>query len=261
VEVASFGVAGWLVQWLTAPLAVVVDAVSFVISAFCLGAIRRPEPRTASPANEQTTWTAMREGLHLVLRDPVLRALAGARGTESFFVYMWVSMLLVFLARDLALEPAVFGMLFAVGGVCSFVGALLADRVQRWLGLGPTLIVTLFVTSASLLLVPLAGGSFVQVILLVGGQQVADLAATIYQIHQSSLVQALVPDHSLGRVTASLRVIGWVAMLAGTVVGGVLGEWLGPRETMLIGALGSLPAALWLVWSPVRSLRTQPSAS
>jgi hypothetical protein len=101
----------------------------------------------------------------------------------------------------------------------------------------------------------------VVVVVLVGAQQLADGPATIYQIHETSLIQATVPARSLGRVTASLRVVGWIAMLGGTVVGGLLGEALGPRPTLFVGAVGALPAALWLLWSPVRSLRTMPAVS
>jgi predicted MFS family arabinose efflux permease len=90
-------------------------------------------------------------------------------------------------------------------------------------------------------------------------QQLADGPATIFQIHERSLIQATVPTGSLGRVTASLRVLGWVAMLGGTVSGGLLGEAIGPRATMLVGAVAALPAVLWLVWSPVRSLPRQPA--
>jgi MFS family permease len=260
IEVASFGLGGWLVQVLSAPLAVLIDAVSFVVSALCLGAIRAPEPRSHEPAAGQTTWLAIREGLRLVLHDPLLRALAGAHATLSFCIYVWLSMLLLFLSRDLGLQPVVFGVLFAVGGVCSLVGAAFAERVERRLGLGLTLMLTLFVTSAGLLLVPLAAGPFLLVAALVGAQQLADGPATIYQIHERSLIQATVPDRSLGRVTASLRVVGWIAMLGGTIVGGLLGEALGPRATMLIGAIGALPAALWLLWSPIRRLRTASDA-
>ena len=73
--------------------------------------------------------------------------------------------------------------------------------------------------------------------------------------------QATAPERSLGRVTASLRVVGWSAMLGGTIVGGLLGEALGPRATMLVGAVGALPAMLWLLWSPVRTLHTMPAVS
>ena len=260
VEIASFGLSGWLVQVLTAPLAVLVDAVSFAVSALCLGAIRTPEPPSHAPAADQTTWRAIREGLRLVFADPVLRALAGAHATLSFSIYLWLSMLLIFLTRDLGLQPIVYGVLFAIGGGCSLLGATFAERVERRLGLGPTLVLTLFVTSAGLLLVPLATGPFLLVVVLVAVQQLADGPATIFQIHERSLIQATVPTGSLGRVTASLRVLGWIAMLGGTVGGGLLGEAIGPRATMLVGALAALPAALWLVWSPVRCLRRLPTA-
>jgi MFS family permease len=259
IEVASFGLSGWLVQALTAPIAVLVDAVSFAVSALCLGAIRRPEPPAHEPATDQTTWLAIREGLRLVCADSVLRALAGAHATLSFALYLWLSMLLIFLTRDLGLPPTVYGVLFAIGGVCSLIGAMCAERVEQRLGLGPTLMLTLCVTSAGLWLVPLAAGPFLQVVVLVAMQQLADGPATIFQIHERSLIQATVPTGSLGRVTASLRVLGWVAMLGGTVSGGLLGEAIGPRATMLVGAVAALPAVLWLVWSPVRSLPRQPA--
>ena len=260
VEVVSFGLGGWLVQVLTAPIAILVDAVSFVVSAICLVAIRTPEPASSEPESEQTTWLAIREGVRLVLHDPILRALAGASTTLYFSIAIWLSMFLVFLTRDLELQPSVFGVLFAIGGVCSLIGAAFAERVERWLGLGLTLIATLLVTAAGLLLVPLAAGPFVLVVLLVGAQQLADAPATIFQIHERSLIQATVPDGSLGRVTASLRVAGWTAMLSGTIVGGLLGEAIGPRATMLVGGLLALPSVLWLVWSPVRRLDRLPVA-
>jgi MFS family permease len=255
VEVAAFGFAGLLVQLLTAPIAVLLDALSFVVSALCLGAIRKAEPPPAPEGHEQSTLAAIREGLRLVLHDPILRAIAGARATAELFLYIWVTMLLVFLTRDLELEPAVFGVLFAVGGVCSFFGAMLAAPVERWLGLGPTLIVTFFISTAGLLTVPLAAGPFLLVVFLVGVQQLSDLPATIFQIHEESLIQTRVPDEALGRVSASMRVLSWSAMLGGTILGGVLGETVGPRMTMLIGAAGSVPAVLWLLCSPIRTLR------
>ena len=261
VEVAAFGFAGLLVQVLTAPIAILIDAFSFVVSAICLGGIRRPEPPVRPTTDGHTTWMAIREGLRLVVHDPILRAIAGAKATNELFLHIWVSMLLVFLTRDLELDPIVFGVLFAIGGVCSFFGAVVAGRVERWLGLGPTLIVSFFLGSAAVLTVPLAAGPFVLVVFLVGVQQLADAPATIYQIHEESLIQATVPDAALGRVTSCLRVIGWTAMLAGTVIGGVLGETVGPRTTMLIGGVGLLPAVLWLIFSPIRRLRSAPAAS
>jgi hypothetical protein len=258
-EVASFGLAGALVQALTAPIALLVDALSFLVSAGSLALIRAPESAPTRLAAAQSTWADVRDGLRFTLGDPMLRALAGAKATHDFFLYVWVSMLLLFLTRDLHLEPVVFGALFGLGGLCALLGALAAERVARRWGLGRTLIWSLFLSSAALLCVPLAAGPLLLVVVLVGAQQLADAPAIVYEIHEASLVQTLVPDGLLGRVTASLRVIGWGAMLAGSVAGAVLGETIGLRATLLVGALGTLPAVFWLVRSPVAALRTMPA--
>ena len=258
VEVGAFGFAGLLVQLLTAPVTMLLDALSFVVSALFLGSIRTKEPPPA-PTEHQSMLASMKEGLRYVYHDPILRAIAGARATTELFLYIWVTMLLVFLTRDLELEPLVFGLMFAIGGVCSFFGALVAGRVERWLGLGPTLIVTFFLSTVSLLAVPLAAGPFLLIVFMVGIQQVADAPAAIFQIHEESLIQARVPDEVMGRVTSCLRVLTWSATLLGTVLGGVLGELVGARTTMLIGAVGTVPAVLWLILSPIRALRSFPA--
>lgn len=90
---------------------------------------------------------------------------------------------------------------------------------------------------------------------LVGAQQLFDAAVTVFEIHEGSLVKATTPGRLLGRVSASLRFVSWCAMLVGMLAGGLLGDVIGPRETMLIGALGALPAALWLARSQMRWLR------
>lgn len=256
VEVAAFGLGGWLVQVLTAPLAIIPDALSFVVSALFLGTIRKPEPAVTPTQEQPTTWSAIREGVRLLLGDPVLRAIAGSRTMFQFCIQVWVTMYMVFLTRDLQLEPVIFGLLFAIGGISSFGGALLAGPLERRLGLGPTLIVTLIVFSLSLFLVPLASGPLLVLMLMVGGQQLGDGAGTINNIHEQSLIQRRVSDEALGRVAASLRVLEWTAMLLGTVAGGILGETVGPRMTLLLGAIGALPSVLWLLLSPVRTLRS-----
>jgi predicted MFS family arabinose efflux permease len=168
-------------------------------------------------------------------------------------------MLMVLLTRELGLEPAPIGVLFALGGISSLVGALWAERIVRRWGLGPTMVMGLTLSSASLLCVPLAGGPLPLILALVGAQQLFDAAATVYEIHETSLIQVSTPDQLLGRVTASLRCVEWAAMLAGALLGGLLGEVIGPRATMFVGALGALPAVWWLIASPVRQLRAMPT--
>jgi MFS family permease len=257
-EVGSFGVAGALVQALTAPVAILADALSFVVSAASLVSIRTREPAPAPPATREAAWREIRQGLAFVLASSVLRPLVASKATHDSFLFVWVAMLMLFLTRELALPPLLLGALFAIGGLSALAGAVAAERVVRRWGLGRALIGGLFLSSLSLLFVPLAAGPLLLVVTLVGAQQLFDGPATIYEINEASLIQATTPHHLLGRVAASLRVVGWAAMLVGVLAGGLLGELIGPRTTMLVGALGTLPAALWLLRSPIRTLRMLP---
>jgi predicted MFS family arabinose efflux permease len=170
-------------------------------------------------------------------------------------------MLLLFLTRELRFEPILFGPLFAIGGVSSLLGALAAGRLIERLGLGPTIVLGWAVGTSSLLLMPLAGGPLVVAAALVGAGQLFDAAGTITEIGKDTLVQATTPDRLLGRVNASLQMVRWGAVLTGSLIGGLLGETIGLRGAMLVGALGALPSVLWLVFSPIPRIRATPAAT
>ncbi len=139
------------------------------------------------------------------------------------------------------------------------LGALVAGRAAARWGLGRTLFVTLFVSGIGNLCVPLAGGPLPVVLtFLVLAQLVGDGAETAYTVNQVSLRQAITPDRLQGRMNASIRFVGWSAMLLGTVVGGVLGELIGLRATLVVGAFGTILAALWVLLSPLRRLCSPP---
>ncbi|HEY3111154.1 MAG TPA: MFS transporter, partial [Chloroflexota bacterium] len=257
-EVAGFGLAGGLVQLLTAPVAVAVDGFSFLVSAVSLALIGRQEP--PAPAETQAgAWAEIREGLAVLWRDPVLRAFALAGGTRAFFVYIWVALLLLFLTRELGLSPFEMGLLFAIGGVSSFFGALIVEPITRRFGIGPTLIAAFFLYTASLTLVPLAAGPHWLVLLLVGLPQCLDAGYVLYEVNETSVVQAVAPERALGRVNASLRLVAWGSMLAGSLAGGVLGQTIGLRWAMLIGAIAALVSVVWLLLSPIRKMRELPA--
>jgi MFS family permease len=257
-EVAGFGLAGLLVQALTAPIAVLVDALSFVASAASLALIRAHEPAPTPPAERPSLAREIGQGLRLVWADPILRALAGASATRELGVYLFVAVLLLFLTRDLALEPAVMGLLFAIGGIGSFVGALVAERVTQRFGLGPTLVATFVIAGVATLAYPLAGGPLWLIATLIAISQATDCVSTIHNIARSSLIQAVAPDALRGRVNATLRVLDQTAMLAGLLIGGLLGELIGLRPTMFVGLIGALASVAWLLASPVPALRALP---
>jgi MFS family permease len=259
-EVAGFGLAGAVVQALTAPVTILVDSVSFVLSAASLLLIRKAEPAPHPTEHEPDAWREIGEGLRLVRRSAVLWASAGATGTVHLFQSVTGAIFMLYVTRQLHLSPLAQGVIYAVGGASSFLGALVAERVTRRWGLGPTLVGSLVLYSAGALCVPLASGPLLIVLILLVAQQiVGDGAMTVYLVDQVSLLQASAPGHLQGRLNATVRIVELSAMLAGLLAGGVLGEAIGLRPTLFVGALGSLLASLWLVFSPVRALQDHPA--
>jgi predicted MFS family arabinose efflux permease len=258
-QVAGPGVAGALVQLLTAPVAIIVDALSFVVSAITLVLIRTPEP-ARSVDQHPGVWAELREGLKLVVGHPWLRAIAGCTATLNFFANLLMTVYILYVTSRLGLTPAVIGAIFAVGGASTILGTMLAGPVARRLGLGPALIAASVVIGLAGLLIPLAGGpGLLAVALLAGTQVLWGLSRPIFDINQLSLRQSMTADRLQGRVNASMLFIVWGVIPFGSLLGGALGSTVGLRPTVAVGAAGMLLAVLWMVFSPIRSLRTQPS--
>ena len=257
-EVAAFGSGGWLVQWLTAPLAILLDAVSFLWSALLVMRIRAPEPPPSADQGREGIAAEIAEGLRAVIGNPTLRALAGSNAALNLAFGIVGTVFLLYVNQELGFGAGVLGLIFAVGGVTSLAGAVLAARVSR-LGIGPTLIASLALVGLGTTLVPLATtANAVAVVLLVAQQLVSDPAATVYDINQVSLRQAITPDRLLGRVNASVRVLEVGASLAGALLGGILGETVGLRFTFACGVAVIGVGAVGLLLSPVRGLRAMP---
>jgi hypothetical protein len=253
-EIVGPGLAGGLVQLVTAPVTLLVDGISFLISAFCLALIRTPEPPPKAAEN-QNIWRDIGDGLRLVLQNRTLRALAGCAGTIGLFNAMLEAISILYASRELGLNAGLLGFIFACGSVGFLLGALLPERAVRRFGLGPTIIAGLLLTAASDLLTPLAGGSVGMItFILTVGQLFFGLGLTLYSVGQVSLRQAVTPDPLLGRVKATMSFIGWGIVPLGGLLGGFLGETIGLRPTLFLAAFGEMAAVLWLVWSPVRGV-------
>ncbi|HVN84834.1 MAG TPA: MFS transporter [Candidatus Binatia bacterium] len=255
-EVGAFSLTGWLVQVLTGPIAILIDACSYVVSAAFVSTIRAREP-PIPPAAHRRMLRESAEGLRFVVGHPVLRTLAVSTMLLQFAFYVFSTVFMLFVTTELGFAPGVLGMIFAVGGVSSLVGASAAQRATQRFGVGSTMITGLLCTGLGILLVPLApGATALGAALLIAQQLVEDGAATIYDLTEVSVRQSLAPSRMLGRVNASLRMASLAAMLLGSLVGGVLGETIGLRATLVVAALSPLVAAVWLAGSPVRSLRS-----
>src|SRR5215208_3657021 len=262
-EASAFSSAGWLIQLLTAPVAMLIDASTFISSAGLVARIREPELQVELSPDELRPSIAsdVTEGLRAVWREPILRGMVVAGLGQNLAFGLVGTVFLLYVNKEVGFDPGILGMIFAVGGVSSFLGAIIAGRLPRF-GIGAVMVASLLLAAIGEAFVPLAtAANAVGVLFLVGQQIVADSALTVYDINQVSLRQAIAPAHVLGRINASVRVTEIGAVLLGTVIAGYIGETVGLRETLWAGVGLSLLAALALALSPVRAVRRIPETA
>jgi MFS family permease len=260
-QVVGPGLGGLLVTLLGAASVVLIQAVTFLVSALSLLGIRRPErhpehhpshdpgsPRGA-PGARPRLRTQIREGLAFVARNRILRATAitSAAGNFSFAVASAVTF--IFMARTLHLSPAVIGIIVAAGSVTVMLGAALTPRLSRRFGSARIIWLSLAVTGPVTLLSPLAQPGWT-VLLIVVGMAAGEFGQIVYAITNVSLRQRLCPDRMLGRVTATMRFLIMGLFPLGALLGGVLGELIGARATLWVAGavivLSPLPLYLAL---------------
>jgi MFS family permease len=251
-QVTGPSAAGGLVAALTAPYAIVADAISFVGSAACLAVIRREEPRPESRVSRAPMRREIAEGLRFVLRHPILRPNMTFTATANVFNSIFFAVLLVWAVRKLDLTPGTIGLILSGASGGSLVAAAFAPRLQRRFGVGRTMLIAAF-SGWALLLLPLASGSL-KVPLLLVPLLVWYFGVVVYNVSSVSLMQAITPERLLGRMNASRRLVVLGTIAPSTLLGGVLGTYVGLRETILIGAAGRALAGLIILRSPVRSI-------
>jgi MFS family permease len=257
-EIGGPAAAGPLVQLISAPFALLFDALSFLFSASCLGLIRAREPLPTAREQRKSIWHDLVEGLSTVLKDPLLRFLAGSAGIFSLFGNFIGALYALYVIRQLGAPPIFLGLLVATGGVSALAGAFMAERVVRRFGLGMTVGIGLFTYGATGLLIPLAGSSgsvALALSLLFLSQLIGDASVSIYFIAEVSLRQSIVPANMLGRTNASMQFLSQGVAPVGALLAGILGGLIGLRLTILIGVLGVMLAGTWLLLSPVRKVR------
>jgi MFS family permease len=251
-EFTGFGISGILVQLLTAPIAIAVDAASFIASAVLLATIRRPEPARPVVAEREPVLHEIREGINEVARRPVLRAIAIAHAGTHLLWGVFSATYLLFAVQEIGLSAAAIGVVAALGGLGSFVGAATTSRLVARLGAGRTMVLGLAGFTAGNLLIPLApgGAALVGGAFLVTQQLVGDAFGTIYEIVEQSVTQTIVHDRVLGRVNATIAVVTTLIALVGSIIGGVVGEVMGLRVAFAIGIVGGVFAAIAIWRSP-----------
>lgn len=251
-EIAGPGLAGALIQWLTAPIAITLDALSFWVAALFLTRIQSVELSPSSSAAHEPFVQALLSGFALIVHNPMLRALAGCLGTLGLFNGMLEAVALLYLTRQLALSPGMLGLIFAAANVGFLVGAFLPERLARRLGSGRAMIAGIAILGCGDLVYALMAGPTIAVVVMLAVAQFGfGLGYTIFNVVHVSLRQALTPDAMQGRMHASMVcLIRGIAPL-GALAGGLMGEWVGLRETLLVASVGELLAILWIWASPL----------
>ena len=258
-ELAGPSAGGFLIQVLTAPFAVLIDAASFVWSAAWVTAIKFREPRPER-RQDRHLGREIREGLRFVTGDPMLRAIAICTGSSNLFSSMSMAVFYVLLARDLHVSPGIIGLISSAAAIGGLAGALTAAKLAGRVGQGPAIWMSVAATAPLAFVAPFVRHDWTLILLALAMTGVS-FGVVVYNITQVSFRQGLCPPAMLGRMNATMRFLVWGTMPVGSLLGGVLGTAIGVRETLFAAAAGGSLTFLPVFLSPLRRMRQLPSYS
>ena len=256
--VAGPSLAGFLVQLVGAPATLVADAVSYVASALFLGRVRASEP-PLEPAQDESVRARVAEGLRFIAHHPIFRPSLLAVATINLFNFMFFALFVLYATRELDVSPGTLGLVLGAGAVGGTIGAVVASRIGRRLGIGGAFALGCVLFPAPLVLVPLAGGPHWLVLgLLFLAEFLSALGVMILDINVGAIIPALTPHRLRSRATGAFRFVNYGVRPVGALVGGALGAAIGLRPALWIATVGAVAGALWLLPSPVPALRELP---
>jgi MFS family permease len=245
---------GSLVQILTAPVAVLVDAVSFLVSALLVGRVRAPERVGYVAPPRRRLVQEIGEGMSYLFRDRRLRAIAGAAANVNFFGLMIFALLVVYLTRDHDFTPLMIAAVTVAGGIGSLIGALLAPRVAARIGRGRTIIVGSAIFSLGMIAFPAAHGPrWLVLAILCANEVVVGIGIMLFDVTTGAFYVTDVPDSIRGRVNTSMSTVTQGVKALGALAGGAIGTAYGVRPALWVAALGATTTVLWTLFSPLRT--------
>lgn len=261
-QVAGPSIGGGLIQFFSAPIAILVDAISYVGSALFLSRVNTPEPPVE--ASTEPTRAQLVTGLSFIFRDPIMRPTILAAATLNLFNFGFQALFILYVTTQLNVSPGLLGLALGAGAVGAVVGAITASTIGRRIGLGPAFVLGLVIFPAALILVPLADASQPLAVilgLLFTMEFVAGFGVMVLDINAGAIIPARTPDRIRSRVMGSFRFINYGIRPIGALLGGLLGGMIGVRETLFVVTIASLAGVLWLFRTPVIRLRDTPEAA
>jgi MFS family permease len=252
-QVSGPSASGFLIGALTAPVAFLADAGSFVVSVVSLVAIRHREPAPERP-EARSLRAEMAQGLRFVVRQPILRMIAGCTASSNLCSSAVFAIVIVFLVRQVGLHAGTIGVLTSLGAVGGVAGALTSGLLRNWIGTARIIWVSITVTSPFGLLIPLTSRG-AGLALYAVAMFMTSFGAVTYNISQASFRQLLCPPRLLGRMNATIRFIVWGTLPIGGFLGGLLGSWLGDRNAIWVAEIAGTLAPAWVLASPLLRMR------
>ena len=255
------GLAGVFIHWLTAPFAILLDAIAFFTSAWMLKGIK--DQASDAPKIRKkgaTVWQDAKEGLRLIWNNPVLRSLAWGLAIWQFLKHMYFAIVILFAARDLALSPGMIGAVWMLGGVGFLIASFWVQHANRQFGVGRVMLGGLLATGIAWLLIALVSPGSWAAIHLGVAIFVLDLGAMLFFINYLTLRQSVTPDHLLGRVTSTMIFLSIACAPLGSLAGGAMAEIFGLRTTIGVAGAGGLLLCMVLAkFSPLSAMHELPT--
>jgi MFS family permease len=242
---------GLLVAALTAPVAIVVDALSYLGSALFVRrtpALERP-PAAAEPGG-------IGAGVRFIARTRLLRDSLAACATLNLFNSAFWAMLVLFATDELGLGPGAIGLALGIGALGSVLGSALAAPLSRRIGLGKAVVVSFVLGPAPLLLVAVAPSSPLPgAVLLTVAEFLSGIGIMLLDIGLGAVQTALIPDRLRPQVAGAYIFVNWGIRPIGALGGGLLAGAIGLRPTIWIASAGALAGVLWLLPSGIARVR------
>jgi predicted MFS family arabinose efflux permease len=249
--VAGKALGGLLVAALTAPVAVAVDAASFLASAFFVRRAEVPEPEVASEDSG-----GLAAGVRFIRRTPLLQSALLGTATFNIFNTAFWALLVLYATEVMGLGSGAIGVALGVGGFGSLVGSAVARRTGRRLGLGRAMILSFLIAAAPLLLVPISPGPpWVAMVLLTLAEFGSGFGVLVLDISLGSFQAAVIPDQLRSRVWGAILVVNWGVRPIGALAGGLIAGVIGLEATMWIAAVGGIAGVLWLLPSRMSEVK------
>ena len=245
--VGGQSLAGVLVTVLTAPIAILADACSFVASAFFLSQIRPDEPPTSPAGPGQIT-----AGVRFIIGSPVVRSALGATATVNYFNFVFAALFMLYVVRTLGVPPSLIGLVLGAGAVGGLAGSVLAGPLSRTVGVGRAFVLSCVLFPAPLMLVPAAfGHGSSRLILLFLAEFGSGLGVMILDISIGTIFASVIPDTIRASVSGAYRMVNYGMRPLGAVTGGLLGSTLGVRPTLWLATAGGVLCVVWMARSPL----------